>query len=306
MIVDWHCHWIPQPLADAMTKASIPFHAQGQVTDWGPRLANLESLGIGRQVLSLPGLFGIDNLPIELSLPLVRTFNDSTAELVAGQPLKFAGLASLPLADLEQAVAELERAMAAGLLGAILPNDGFLTKSDAERWRPLFAAANRKGAHLFIHPGSLPEVRKNFGADPVPGDNATLRQTGFYTQARISPAALTLLLTDFLDAFPNVTVQVANLGGTLPFVAERLGAISVRDNVPPPDFHSRNNIFFDTASFGKNSIALACEVLGANRVIYGTDSPIFDVTIPLDGVRQADLGEADKASIFAGQTLRSS
>lgn len=92
-------------------------------------------------------------------------------------------------------------------------------------------------------------------------------------------------MTDFLDDFPNVTIQIANLGGTLPFVAERLVAISFRDSVPPPDFSLRKNVFFDTASFGKNSINLACEVFGADRIIYGTDSPIFDVVIPLNGVR---------------------
>ena len=288
-----------------MIEAGVPFHAQGKPTDWGPRLANLDRLGVTRQVLSLPGLFGIDNLPLEQSLPLVRIFNDSTAELVSKDPHRFAGIASLPLADMSQAIAELERAVDSGLIGAILPNDGFLTRADAERWRPLFEVANHRSVHLFIHPGSLPEVRKNFGAEPAPGDNAVYRQTGLYTQARISPAALTFLLTDFLDPFPNVTIQIANLGGTLPFVAERLGAIAVRDGASPPDF-SRKNILFDTASFGRNSISLACEVLGARRIIFGTDSPIFDVAIPLEGVRQAHLDETEKAGIFAGQSLRSS
>lgn len=305
MIVDWHCHWIPRALADAMTKANIPFHSHGQTTAWPGRLAELEALGVTRQVLSLPGLFGIDSLPVEQALPLVKTFNDSTAELVSRDSGKFSGLASLPLADLEQSIAELERALTSGLAGAILPNDGFLTRADAERWRPLFEVADQRRAHLFIHPGPLPEVRKNFGGDPAPGDNAPLRQTGLYTQARITPAVITLLLTDFLDGFPNITVQIANLGGTLPFIAERLGAIAFRDGVPPPDFSLRNSVFFDTASFGKNSIGLACTVFGPDRIIYGTDSPIFEVAIPLDGVRQADLSEAVKQQILSGRMLRS-
>jgi hypothetical protein len=121
-----------------------------------------------------------------------------------------------PRAELRRARVEL------GLIGAIVPVNAFTSLAEAERLRPLFALANETGAHLFVHPGLRPdEFAPARPATPRFSDKAEARQA-LEVQARGAGAMVTLLFTDFLDAFPNVSVHIANLGGTLPAVVARM------------------------------------------------------------------------------------
>jgi len=318
MIVDWHVHWLPPELADALRARTKPprivadgtgerLDVHREVLPVSPALIGTESrLGfmdlhdVSRQVLSLPGLFGIDSLPAPEAAPLVRLFNDALADLVAQYPARFSGLAALPLADPAAAVEALARSMdTPGFVGAILPADGFLTRRDAETWAPLLEAANARRAHVFIHPGPVPPA----GAGPPPdyGDNVNLRHIVLDVQARLSAVTVTLTLTDFLDAFPDLTVQVANLGGSVPMMVERMDHVSSRRAPDAPLPSSRmGRIHVDTSSFGPRAIALAAATFGAGRVLLGTDHPIFDTARTLEAVRSSGLPEIDIAGILGG------
>ena len=318
MIVDWHVHWLPPQLADALRARAQPPRIVGgpegerldvhrevlpvtpALFESGARLEFMDRHGVSRQVLSLPGLFGIDSLPADEAAPLVRRFNDALAGLMADLPDRFSGLAALPLADPAAAVEELARAMdITGFVGAILPADAFLTRREAEAWAPLLEAANARRAHVFIHPGPVPPG----GAGPPPdfGDNTNLRHIVLDVQARLSAVTVTLTLTDFLDAFPEITVQVANLGGSVPMMVERMDHVSARRTPDAPLPSSRmSRIYVDTSSFGPRSIALAAGTFGAERVLLGTDHPIFDTARTLEAVRSSGLPEADIAGILGG------
>ncbi|MCY3828192.1 MAG: amidohydrolase family protein [Rhodospirillaceae bacterium] len=322
MIVDWHVHWLPPALADALRARTHPprivadpnggpggerldVHREvlpvtPALIDAGARLDFMDRHSVSRQVLSLPGLFGIDSLPAADAAPLVRLFNDALAALIADRPARFSGLAALPLADPAAAAEELARAMdTPGFAGAILPADAFLTRREAEAWAPLLDAANAHGAHIFIHPGPVPAV----GAQPPPdyGDNVNLRHIVLDVQARLSAVTVTLTLTDFLDAFPDLTVQVANLGGSVPMMVERMDHVSSRRTPDAPLPSARmGRIFVDTSSFGPGSIALAARTFGADRVLLGTDHPIFDTQRTVAAIRASGLPDDAVAGILGG------
>ncbi|MEK7244484.1 MAG: amidohydrolase family protein, partial [Pseudomonadota bacterium] len=262
---------------------------------------------VRRQVLSLPGLFGVDSLPLGESGAPTRAFNEDVAAVCRRHPDRFLGLAALPLADVDAAVAELCRSREhLGLIGAILPNNAFTSLAEAEKMGPLFAAAEKLGAHFFIHPGRRPdEVLRapvgdgaSRGADP---DNALLRRA-LEVQAGVSEAMITLLFTDFLDRYPNVSVHVANLGGTLPAVIERMDH-TVRTRAPGtplPSERVRRRVYVDCASLGPHTLELAVAIYGAERIVFGTDCPIFRADWTLAAVRQARLAEADRVAILSG------
>ncbi len=323
--IDFHCHWMPDELAEALRarstppriaadesggerlivyKEMLPFDAG--YTDVARRLDFMDDAGVALQALSLPGLFGVDSLPAEEAAPLVGLFNDRLGALVAAHPNRFAGMAALPLADAQACRAELRRAVRElGLIGAILPADGFLDRRTAAAFEPLFEEANALGAHLFIHPGPLPGAigdGDGHGAgDEPPADNENQRHIVLDVQARLSSVSVTLCMTDFLDAFPNVTVQVANLGGSIPLLVERLDHVAWRRGFaggPPSARFGR--IYVDTSSFGPRAIALTAQVFGADRVLVGTDHPVFDTAWVLDGIATSGLGETDQAAIRAG------
>ena len=68
---------------------------------------------IGRQCLSLSPLWNIEGLPIAVALPLLRTFNDALARIVASSDQM--SWAAVPSADVQAACAELLRAASMGL-----------------------------------------------------------------------------------------------------------------------------------------------------------------------------------------------
>lgn len=322
MIADLHAHWVPDALAAVLrARARPPRIAQAEdggeriyihreslafgpaFSDVGARLRFMDRHGVGRQLLSLAGLFGIDSLPADEALPLVRLYNDATAAAARAHPGRIVGLAALPLGDMAAAVAELERARRAlGLAGAILPCDGFLSAAQAERLRPLFEAGNRLGAHFFLHPGPLPATLA-LGAESGPpiGDNAEIRHTTLNVQARISQAMVSLLFTDLLEPYGNVSVHVANLGGMLPFVIERMDHVSREraPDAPPPSTRVRR-VHVDCASLGPRAIELAVAVFGADRVVLGTDCPIFSTAYSLGAIAEARISEPDRRKILSG------
>ena len=188
MSIDWHCHWLPPDLAEALrARASAPrivaepggerlevyresLPVGPELIEIGRRVGFMDRHGVARQVLSLPGLFGIDSLPVDDAAPMVRAFNDALATAIAERPERFAGFAALPLADPAAAVEEFKRALARpGFVGAILPADGFLTRAEADRLAPVLEAADAMAAHLFIHPGPMP------GAEPGAAGGAAPR-----------------------------------------------------------------------------------------------------------------------------------
>jgi predicted TIM-barrel fold metal-dependent hydrolase len=321
MAIDCHAHWIPPGLAVALrerrTAPRIQTTPDGErfITYQGNRsldaaLGDLEARcslmrgqGVTMQVLSLAGLFGIDCLPVAESVPLVRLFNDAVGLVQRDVPEHFIGLAALPIADIPLACSELERACRLGLAGAILPVDAFRTLAAASAYRPLFELGNRWKCHFFIHPGPVvppPEVQ----VASVHEDHAWQRRIVLDTQARLSEVMVTLNYSDYLDPYPNVTVQVANLGGTIPFVMERMDEVAraQRDRPPMPSQH-RMRVYVDTASFGPRAIAMAAACFGADRVVLGTDCPIFDTARMLQSLARLDAGAREQIQFANAERL---
>ena len=307
MAIDCHAHWIPPALAIALRQrraaprivttpdgerfityqGNRPMDAA--LGDLATRASFMRRHGVAMQVLSLAGLFGIDCLPVEESAPLVRVFNDGVAAAEQSFPDQFAGLAALPLADIGLACSELERVCGLGLRGAILPADAFRTLAVAASYRPLFEMGERLKCHFFVHPGPVvppPEVQ----VSTMREDNAWQRRIVLETQARLSEVMVTLNFSNYLDHYPNVTVQVANLGGTIPFVIERMDEVA-RAQLGSSTLPSqqRPRCYVDTASFGPRAIEMAVACFGADRIVLGTDCPIFDTARMLQSLAETRL-----------------
>lgn len=283
----------------AMT-ASTPMSAG--FTDISARLAFLDAAGIATQLITFPGSLGLDVEPVAQAGPAIERFNDHLAELCARHRGRFVGLAGLPLADVDLAAREMRRARRdLGLAGAILPGNFFLSIERAETLRPVFAAANEAGALLMVHPGLAPGETP---PEPWP-DHSTLRASALHLQASISQMGLTLLLGNLLDDFPNVDAQLVNLGGSLPFVLERIEAVALSRPPHAPFPRERlRRMHYDCASLGPRALELAVRVIGADRIMLGTDYPIFAPSRPLQTIEAAELTEGDRALVRAGAARR--
>ena len=221
----------------------FPFTAQYH--DHRVGLAEMRAQGLTHRLLTFPGALGVDLLPAREIADAISHYNDHLAQLTKDTDGALLGLAGVPLTDMELACGELRRIRRGlGLPGVILPSDYFATVADLSEIRPLLEAANEFGCHIMLHPGL------KVGQEPParPSDHMQYRLPAVDLQSNTAQVALTVILSDMLDAYPNVTFQVVNLGGTLPFIFERIESIA-RHRTPDAPFPTDRlrRIWYDCA-----------------------------------------------------------
>lgn len=320
-VIDWHAHFQPPRFIEKLRARNTPPQVvrdasgtDGRINEAGGtpqplrpaytsvdhRLRANDQLGVERQVLSLAGL-GAEGLPNDDYLALVQAFNDGIAEVVHAHPDRFSGLAALPSFDLEVAARELERAVRElGLLGALIPVDAFLSLATAQELTPVLQVADRLGAHLFIHPGAW----RSAASDPrrTEADNVPFRSNVIDLQGKVASVFNTIAQTDLFKPYARVTVQVANLGGAIPFYVDRYQNVARERKLPDP-IPAFRRFYVDSGSQGTRSVELAASVLGADRVLFGTDAPGFSVEENLHAVRATRLSDAEKTRILSTNGL---
>jgi predicted TIM-barrel fold metal-dependent hydrolase len=320
-MIDTHAHYYGEALfARLAARAAVPrverdgaarvmvtptsrFVLAGGFLHLAERLAWMDGQGIATQVITFPGALGPDVLPVAEAVPLVRDVNDELAAVCAAHPGRFVALAGLPLAGLDAALAELERAVAGlGLRGVILPANYVLDLAGLARVAPLLAAAARLGAQVMVHPG------QRHDEDLAPRHWADLgihRASTIELHNELSHATLTLLHARLPERFPGLTVQVVNLGGAFPMLVERMDHIAaVRAPEAPRPSALLGPLWVDTASLGPRAIELAVAVFGAERVMLGTDYPIFATGVSTAAVAQARLSPAEREAVARGTAAR--
>jgi predicted TIM-barrel fold metal-dependent hydrolase len=297
VLVDWHSHFVsnaeikflaarrqaPRLLtaADGATQLQnidTASAAAGLLSDFSPsdiaaRLSHLDQNGIERQLLTHTVALGLDaTLPIEELRPLFRAFNDELAEVVRQHPTRFLGVAAVPTADPKWAAEELTRAQRdLGFIGASLPLNAFATLEGARTLAPLFAAGQTHGSHFFIHRG--PASNKVPGQPPliIPADTDYARWI-LISNTHLAAGGITLGLSDFLDPYPDLSVQVIMLAGFLPYLIDAIVPAAHRAGVKEPLAQLRR-IYIDPGPYSRlgDWTELAATKLGADRILFGSD-----------------------------------
>jgi predicted TIM-barrel fold metal-dependent hydrolase len=320
-MIDMHAHWKPAEVADALRARTkeprILRNADGVEVLKMPRmgeealatafddvdvhLTRMDRQGVETSVLSLVGGFcWIEAQPMDVAGPLCRQVNDRLSAICQEHPGRFAAFAALPLTDMTAAAAELERVLGLpGVIGAQIPGNLFLTRDDAEAARPLLEVANRHHAVLFIHHG--PRPNDTFPKVGGGTDNARRRNGTLDMQASLSSVMVTLCLTDFLAPYPDVTIQVHNLGGNIPYEVERMDHRSLLDTPEeelPSSRFRRAKVFVDCNSFGPRAIEAAVSLYGAERIVCGTDGSAFGVDWTRKALADARIEQDEREQIL--------
>jgi aminocarboxymuconate-semialdehyde decarboxylase len=313
--IDMHAHYYGGPLpamlrarssapalrkladgSDSMLAMNGAFPFSAAYFDPAVGLAQMDAAGITHRLITFPGALGVDLLPADAA-PTISAFNRHLAQLGSTTGGRLIGLGGLPLADIDLALHELVAIRALGLPGIILPGNYFMTDEAAAPLRPILAEASNLGSLVMIHPGLL----LGQSAPVLPKDHPQYRISALELQSGISQTALTIILSDMLDTYPGIRFQIVNLGGTLPFIFERLESISRHRNPDKPFPTERlRALWFDCASLGPRALEVAVEFLGAERVMLGSDYPIFTEN-PVDVVKASRLRIVEKEQIL-GQT----
>ena len=261
-------------LDNVTTVSAIGGPAAFSPSDIQARLRNLDQNGVQRQLLTHTVALGFDaSLSIEEQRTLYRAFNDELAEVVAKHKPRFLAVAALPASDPVWAAQELARAhKELGFIGGSLPLNAFATLAGARTLKPLFDAAQKHGSHFFIHRG--PASDRVPGQPPlvVPEDTAFARWN-LISNSHLAGGAITLGLTDFLDPYPDVSVEIIMLGG---FITHLFDSIipAARDNGIADPLARLRRIYLDPGPYSVRNpawVRQAADKIGADRILFGTD-----------------------------------
>jgi predicted TIM-barrel fold metal-dependent hydrolase len=321
MMIDMHAHWRPAEIAEALRARTreprimrnpdgVEVLKSGRMGD-APlteafddvdfHLARMDRQGVETSVLSLLGSFcWIEAQPLEESAPLCRAVNDGLSANCEKHPRRFAAYAALPLTDISAASAEFERALGLpGMIGAQIPGNYFLARTDAEAMRPLLEVAHRHRAALFIHHG--PRPGDAFPKVASETDNARRRNGTLDMQASLSSVMVTLCLTDYLADYPDAMIQVHNLGGNLPYEVERMDhrcLLDTPDEELPSSRFRKAKVYVDCNSFGPHAIEAGVRLYGAERIVCGTDGTEFGCDWTRKALAEAQIGEEAREQIL--------
>ena len=300
-VIDVHTHFIPEfVIADGAlgVKAEdgtlvhpegFRYPAHPEFHDVAAKIAGMDAAGIDLAVLSLSPTMFFYEADAEEAVEFARKANDALAEMIDGNE-RLLGFAHLPLQDAAAAAAELDRCVGElGFRGAHIGTSYDGGKPlDGPELEPLFAAADRHGLPLVLHPYYV-------GSKPGLEDFYFTNSLGNLIDTTVAGARL--LHSDVLDRFPSVPIVLVHAGGFLPFQVGRLDhAHAVRQEprkfIADPPSTRLDRLWMDTITHSDEALAFLQSRIGLERIVLGTDIP-YDMgdPRPLDRVRRAGVDE---------------
>jgi aminocarboxymuconate-semialdehyde decarboxylase len=276
-----------------------------QLTNPEARIEHMDRMGIDLQGLATFVSEYHYWAPAQPAAESARIQNDNLAAVVAANPQRFVAMgATVPLQDIDLAIAEMDRAVDdLGFKGLQIGGTVAGRNLDEPGFRPFWAAVEAKGIPVIIHPSGYPEGHR-FGSY-------------FLTNCIGNPletmvAATRMIFSGLFEEHPGVKLVLLHGGGYLPFYCSRADhtwevrpetRVSIPDHPPSPYM---KRFFYDTMVFQPLYLRHLIEIVGVDRVMLGTDYP-FDMgeTDPLGLISATEgLDEADRAAISGGNAAR--
>jgi aminocarboxymuconate-semialdehyde decarboxylase len=320
-VIDFHNHVYPPEYVKAIqagpsayevtfdTEGNPVLHSPGDynILVPGHRLMDLretilEEAAVNKQVISLTAPGTLIETP-ERAVELSQMVNEVFARIQDEHRDHFVALATLPLNDPAASVFELERAISElGLKGATLfSNINGTALSDPCFW-PLYAKANELGVVFFIHPTYPVGVEAMM-------DYMLMPLVGFVADTTL--AAASLVFSGVVERFPDIRWVLAHLGGTIPYLAERLDRgykafARCRENIHKPPSAYLREFYYDTVNFDVRALQLAIDFAGPEHLVAGSDYPhqIGSLEKMLSSIDQLSITAQGKAGILGENAAR--
>lgn len=265
--------------------------------DIDDRIRLMDSQGIDMRVLSLssPNVYEWQG---EAQIRMAQHVNDMTAALVKAHPDRFAGLASLPLHDIEASLLEIDRAtQELDLRGVMIGSNVAGMQLDEPRFEPIWAKLDRLRLPVFEHPMFPPDIKQERFELPL--------RLGFVFDT--TTVATRLIYSGVFERYPNFPYIMAHTGGALLAVLERLDNgyrlfPDCRQHISElPSFYAKK-LYYDTCSFSAPLLMMAREFAGADHILFGSDEPMIGRgTDIVDGL---PIEEKERSLILGGNAAR--
>ena len=300
LTLDIHCHFFPQAFLDA---ARQPNTLRARIERRADGLEHLVCAGnfdhpltpdfyTAEQMLADMDKTGIEMAAISSAPPtlsywadaataraLAPRLNDSIAERVADHPHRFLGLATVPLQDIPAAIHEARRAVHELNLHGLMIGSNVAGKNlDHPDYFPFFETIVDLDVPLFIHP-YIPAGEERMQNHYLHNLLGMVAETGL--------AIASVIYGGILERLPTLRLVFAHAGGVFPYIVGRMDhGYKVRREectkaIPYPPSHYLRRLYFDCMSFNNRALRYLVDLVGADRVLLGSDYP-FDMG-PLGG-----------------------
>jgi aminocarboxymuconate-semialdehyde decarboxylase len=273
------------------------------MTGHDQRLADLDAMGIDRQLVMCPPAQCYYTVPLDIAAKAARIINDGVAAYVAARPDRFVALGTVPMPDGNEAARELERCMTSLTFKGvqILTNVAGKELSDPA-FAPFWKKAEELGAVVLIHPNGFTEARRF----------ARFYFTNVIGNPLETTIALHYLIFDgVLERHPDLKIIAVHGGGFLGAYPGRIdhawGARGdAKGGLPKPPSTYLKKIYVDTVVFTPAQLAALVATFGIDHVLMGTDYP-YDMAEydPLEHLAATEsLDEAARAAIAGGNAKK--
>jgi aminocarboxymuconate-semialdehyde decarboxylase len=324
-IIDFHSHLIPPKLVETLQKSGAEYGVEVGGTQAAPtirlegsswtkpiplpltqietRLQTLDRQGIDKQVMAPWIDFSGYTMPASLDTKFSELQNELIAEVVASNTSRFIGSATVPMQDPRAAVKVMERAVyelnfRSLQIATYFGGDRYL---DDPALDPFWEAAEAIGLLLYFHP---------YDETPPNGTKDYFLHNIVNYPLQTAIAIPRMIFGGVFTRFPKLKVCFPHGGGYLPYQFGRIRrAAQVR---PEPKVHGYSGdpldvmktFYFDTIVHNPASLRYLSDMVGADRLVMGSDYP-FDMNDP-DPVSSVRAGIAleHQESVLGGLALK--
>ena len=297
----------PNPDLDGgkfLVNGPMRFPAKAVWFDAERRLEASAASGLDAELLSpFPALLNY-RAPAEVGRELARVTNEYVAGLVAAYPARFYGLGTVPMQDPDMAAAELTEVAKAGLAGVEIASNVNGVSLHDPRFDGFFAECERLGSAIFVH--GLPA-----SSDRLPGPAVATFGVG----AEGALAAAAIISGGVAEKYPGLKIAFSHAAGGFPLMLTRAqwfwGRTWNEEPPPPPDqrpgaepwaaehgpIELARRFYYDSLVFDRRAIRYLIDMLGAGRLLVGSDFPAMPreepcaKTLRSMGLSDAELGE---------------
>jgi len=316
--IDIHAHFVDRHYLDELTRVmrldteptvdgKTLLRERGATIAWTRpdmfavkhRLGDMAHKNIDVRVLSVsaPNVYP---WPVTEQVEIARHVNDALSRYCRAYPEKFIGLASLPLADVDASLREIDRAIdELGLQGVAIGSNigGGLALNDA-RFEPLWAKINALRLPVVEHP-VFPRDTSDMGEFELP------LRVGLMFDTTLMAARM--IYAGIFERYPEFPFVLAHTGAALIMLMERLDngyrlfpdCRKYIDRLPS-EYGKR--LYYDSCAFGQQALMFAIGAVGVGQILFGTDDPFIGADTA--HVMRLPISDADKAAILGGNAAR--
>jgi len=291
-VIDMHTHFFPRVTREEAAKLDsqrapwlrVDADGSGQIMTgdkpfrpvrallWEParRLEAMDRDGIDVQIFcATPVMFGYA-YPAAAALAWCQRMNDRALEFAAHAPQRLKPLAQVPLQDSDAACREASRARAAGHLGVQIGNHMGDRNLDDEALVAFLAHCGRESIPVLVHPWDMMAAERM---------KKWMLPWLVSMPAETQLGILSLILSGAFERLPrSLKLCFAHGGGSFAWLLGRVDNAwrerdIVRQDCPQPPSSYVDRFSVDSAVFDPGALSLLVEVMGAERVMLGSDAP---------------------------------